>query len=62
MLWLTIVLHLLSHEEANLTTEQQKESNRQPSPAYFPYNGKKLWFLKILVKNVHFSPYPLTAL
>lgn len=36
------VLHLLSHEEANVTIEQQIDTQRHPSPAHFPYSGNKL--------------------
>ena len=30
------VLHLLSHEEANVTIEQQKETQQHPSPGSLP--------------------------
>lgn len=35
------MLHLLSHEEANVTIEQQKDTHRHLSPAHFPYNGEE---------------------
>lgn len=38
------MLHLLSHEEANVTIEQQKDTHRHLSPAHFPYNGEETEF------------------
>lgn len=55
------VLHLLSHEEAKVTIEQRKDTQRHPSPAHFPCDGNN-WILFQFSYKDHASYLALATL